>query len=120
MSTSAVITEALTLVLVLVLDLARLTLHGVSCAMPEIAIREFNPEMTDDTAEVLARAFVTNPLNVAAFGVDQVSERSTLPPGPNRDRSHCPRSRRRPTLNDALLRGSRPDRDLRLPGDGSP
>jgi ribosomal protein S18 acetylase RimI-like enzyme len=41
--------------------------------MPEIAIREFNPEMTDATAEVLARAFVTNPLNIAAFGVDQVS-----------------------------------------------
>jgi ribosomal protein S18 acetylase RimI-like enzyme len=41
--------------------------------MPEITIKEFNPEMTDDTAHVLARAFVTNPLNVAAFGVDQVS-----------------------------------------------
>ncbi|MBV8280224.1 MAG: GNAT family N-acetyltransferase [Verrucomicrobia bacterium] len=41
--------------------------------MPEITIREFSPEMTDDTADVLARAFVVNPLNVAAFGVDQVS-----------------------------------------------
>ncbi|MBV9733864.1 MAG: GNAT family N-acetyltransferase [Verrucomicrobia bacterium] len=41
--------------------------------MPEITIEEFNPEMTDDTADVLARAFVTNPLNIAVFGVDQVS-----------------------------------------------
>jgi hypothetical protein len=41
--------------------------------MPEITIEEFNPEMTDHTAEVLARAFITNPLNAAAFGVDQVS-----------------------------------------------
>jgi ribosomal protein S18 acetylase RimI-like enzyme len=41
--------------------------------MPEITIKEFNPEMTDDTADVLARAFVSNPLNIAAFGADQVS-----------------------------------------------
>ena len=41
--------------------------------MPEIAIQEFNPEMTDEIADVLARAFVTNPLNIAAFGADQVS-----------------------------------------------
>jgi hypothetical protein len=46
--------------------------------MPEITIEEFNPEMTDDTAGVLARAFVTNPLNVAAFGVDQVSVNKTF------------------------------------------
>jgi hypothetical protein len=45
--------------------------------MPEITIEEFNPEMTDDTAGVLARAFVINPLNVAAFGVDQVSMNKT-------------------------------------------
>jgi ribosomal protein S18 acetylase RimI-like enzyme len=41
--------------------------------MPEITIEEFNPEMTDDTVDVLARAFVTNPLNIAVFGVGQVS-----------------------------------------------
>ena len=41
--------------------------------MPEITIREFEPEMTGPAAEVLARAFVTNPLNIAAFGVDQLS-----------------------------------------------
>ena len=41
--------------------------------MPEIIIKEFNLEMTDDTAVVLARAFVTNPLNIAAFGVNHLS-----------------------------------------------
>jgi ribosomal protein S18 acetylase RimI-like enzyme len=64
---------SIVLVVVLVLDLARLTLRGVSWAMAEITIREFNPEMTDDTADMLARAFVTNPLNIAVFGVDQLS-----------------------------------------------
>jgi ribosomal protein S18 acetylase RimI-like enzyme len=46
--------------------------------MPETSIEEFNPEMTDDVAGVLARAFVTNPINIAAFGVDQLSANETF------------------------------------------
>jgi ribosomal protein S18 acetylase RimI-like enzyme len=40
---------------------------------PDIRIEPFNLEMTDETTRVLARAFVTNPLNMSVFGTDQVA-----------------------------------------------
>jgi ribosomal protein S18 acetylase RimI-like enzyme len=41
--------------------------------MSEIRIETFNADMTADAARMLARAFVTNPLHVAAFGADELA-----------------------------------------------
>jgi hypothetical protein len=36
--------------------------------MPGIRLEPFEPEMATEATRMLARAFVTNPLHVAAFG----------------------------------------------------
>ena len=41
--------------------------------MSGIRIEALRPEMTSEASRVLARAFVTNPLQVAAFGPDELS-----------------------------------------------
>jgi ribosomal protein S18 acetylase RimI-like enzyme len=41
--------------------------------MSELRIEPFRPEMLAKASRVLARAFVTNPLHIAAFGRDQLS-----------------------------------------------
>jgi GNAT superfamily N-acetyltransferase len=41
--------------------------------MSDIHIEPFKPEMTAEASQVLARAFVTNPLNSAAFGPAQLA-----------------------------------------------
>ena len=39
-------------------------------------IVEFRPEMTEETAELLSRAFAQNPLHIAAFGMNSVIEKN--------------------------------------------
>jgi ribosomal protein S18 acetylase RimI-like enzyme len=41
--------------------------------MSDIRIEPFSPDMTAEASRALARAFVTNPLHVAAFGPDRLS-----------------------------------------------
>jgi hypothetical protein len=41
--------------------------------MPGIRLEPFEPEMATEATRMLARAFVTNPLHVAAFGPDQLA-----------------------------------------------
>lgn len=43
------------------------------CDIEMIHIANFTRDMTEDTARMLARAFVTNPLHVAAFGANQLA-----------------------------------------------
>jgi predicted N-acetyltransferase YhbS len=42
--------------------------------MPAIRIEPFRPEMAAEVSQVLARAYVTNPLHVAAFGPAQLAK----------------------------------------------
>ena len=42
--------------------------------MPAIRIEPFEPEMAAEASQVLARAYVTNPLHLAAFGPDQLAK----------------------------------------------
>ena len=41
--------------------------------MSEVCIETFNADMTAEAARMLARAFATNPLHVAAFGADALA-----------------------------------------------
>lgn len=40
----------------------------------EVRLEPMRPEMIDEAARVLARAFVTNPLHVAVFGADAITK----------------------------------------------
>lgn len=46
--------------------------------MAELRIEEFGDGMLEAAASMLARAFVTNPLHVAAFGADQLAVNETF------------------------------------------
>lgn len=46
--------------------------------MSAIRIEPFQPEMATEASQMLARAFVTNPLHVAAFGQDQLAKNETF------------------------------------------
>lgn len=46
--------------------------------IPAIRIEPFRSEMLTEASQVLARAFVTNPLHVAAFGSDQLAKNETF------------------------------------------
>lgn len=46
--------------------------------IPTIRIEPFRPEMLTEASQVLARAFVTNPLHVAVFGQDQLTKNETF------------------------------------------
>jgi hypothetical protein len=41
--------------------------------MSDISIKDMASEQKDDAAQVLAQAFVTNPLHIAAFGASQLA-----------------------------------------------
>lgn len=42
--------------------------------MSEVRLEPFNAGMTAEAARMLARAFVTNPLHVAAFGAGELAK----------------------------------------------